>query len=229
MLFDFVYTAMAERVEAAATDGTKDEPVNRRELQDWLVKTFPIGFVEKDLEWEGKWDSDAMARRLVERVDVAYRLKEKVEDPAALRWLERQIMLTAVDGSYREHLYGMDGLRQGVQLRAYGQRDPLVEYKQEAYEMFAELMENIKEQILSNMFRSATTLSAFRQLLISLPREEVHAQLGQFEGTAAAAPGREGEEALPVTITIRRQGPKVGRNDPCPCGSGKKFKHCCAR
>lgn len=143
-------------------------------------------------------------------------------------------MLNAIDQLYQEHLYAMDDLRQGVALRAYGQRDPLVEYKQEAYGMFSGLLEAIKDQILSNMFRSATTVTAFQHLMDTARQQEQHDSLGQFggvgEGQAAGqAPSPTGAPALPPGITIRRHRPKVGRNASCPCGSGKKYKQCCGR
>ena len=227
MVFDFVYTAVSERLDVAVAMVTRNEIVDVTELRGWLQRTFPIRFHDEDFEYPG--DPDVFARGIADRIDKAYQLKEKNEGADSLRWLETQIMLNAIDSLYQEHLYAMDALRQGVQLRSYGQRDPLVEYKQEAYGMFSELMDNVKEQVCSNLFRSATTLTAFRQLMASVPQEEVHDQFGQFGGLPAAA-GEEGPEpALPVGITIRRQLPKVGRNDPCPCGSGKKYKKCCGR
>ena len=240
MLFDFVNTAVAEHIEAAEVASSRTNPVDRDELLGWLRKTFPIGFEAEDVEPEGEeWDGEELCRRLVDKIDRAYQIKEKTEEPESLRWLERQVILGSIDRLYQEHLYGMDNLRQGVQLRAYGQRDPLVEYKQEAYTMFAEMMDAIKDEILSNMFRSATSISAFQSLLASLPQQEVHAQFEQFAGVSsgqAAAPSQRGvaqgpdeQEAMPVMAPLRRHGPKVGRNEPCPCGSGKKYKKCCGR
>ncbi|MBT3378326.1 MAG: preprotein translocase subunit SecA [Lentisphaerae bacterium] len=227
MVFDFVYTAISERIEDAVATTTRNQLVEVGELRGWLQRTFPIRFQDEDFEYPG--DPDAFSRGIADRIDQAYQLKEKNEGEDSLRWLEVQIMLNAIDSLYQEHLYAMDALRHGVQLRSYGQRDPLVEYKQEAYGMFAELMDRVKEQVCSNLFRSATTLAAFRQLMASVPQEEVHDQFGQFGGIAAAQ-GEEGAEAgLPMGITIRRQLPKVGRNDPCSCGSGKKYKKCCGR
>ena len=230
MLFNFVYTAVAERVEAAFMEVPRGQNVDLTELRDWLTRTFPITF--RDADFPTGEGADALSRVLVNRIDETYQIKERAEDPDSLRWLERQIMLNALDNLYQEHLYAMDSLRHGVQLRAYGQRDPLVEYKQEAYSMFAELMDNVKEQVCSNMFRSATNLAAFRGLIASLPQQEVHDQLSQFAGLPAAAEEEAGPESaggLPGGITIRRHAPKVGRNDSCPCGSGKKYKHCCGR
>ncbi|OGV72360.1 MAG: preprotein translocase subunit SecA [Lentisphaerae bacterium RIFOXYB12_FULL_65_16] len=229
MLFDFIHTAIMEKIEEKQDARARNEPLDITEIRDWLTRTFPIVFKPSDFPADA--ESGALGKAIVDRIDQAYQLKERTEDPSAIRWLERHVMLNAIDSLYQEHLYAMDDLRHGVQLRAYGQRDPLVEYKQEAYGMFADLMMRIKDQICSNVFRSATTLTAFQHMLASMPRQEVHDQLGQFGGLPTAGGGADGEAGanevpLPA-ITIRRQMPKVGRNDPCPCGSGKKFKKCC--
>ena len=244
LLFDFLYTAVAEHIEAAAVS-EKGLRLNRAELLGWLTGHFPIGFTEADLEWPEGESSETLAKRLVDRVEASYKLKEMNEDPQALRWLERMIMLQGIDTLWQEHLYGMDALRYSIQLRAYGQRDPLVEYKQEAYRMFSTLMDAIKDAILSNMFRSATNLLAFQQLMRMLPRQTIHQEAAQFDGAAAGGPAAAvttagtgsssagdislGENGLPVGVTIRREVAKVGRNDACPCGSGKKFKQCCGK
>jgi len=196
--------------------------------------TVPYELNEADLHAyvDGELDIDEFCSRIVDKVDAAYSVKERNEDRESLRRLERHIMLNAIDSLYQEHLYAMDALRQGVQLRAYGQRDPLVEFKQEAYEMFAELMDTIKDQILSNMFRSATTLSAFRQMLDSLPHEEVHAQLAQFGGVASgggsggAGAGGDEQPVMPAAAATRRlrSSPKSARKRKSQVLSGKKAR-----
>ena len=119
----------------------------------------------------------------------------------------------------------MDGLRSSINLRAYAQKDPLIEYKHEAFDMFKTLMQDINQDILTNMFRSASSLSSFENLLSSLPQELIHDQIEQFGG-ASSEPQSEAPEDQ-VQITFVRDVPKVGRNEPCPCGSGKKYKKCC--
>ena len=129
----------------------------------------------------------------------------------------------------------MDSLRTSIGLRAYGQRDPLIEYKAEAFKVFDELMVNIKTEICHNIFRSASSLMAFEQFLRKLPQKTVHQETTAFGGSASggeAAPAKGSEmvsEAMAANEKAKpvRSGPKVGRNDPCPCGSGKKFKSCC--
>jgi preprotein translocase subunit SecA len=146
------------------------------------------------------------------------------------------ILLNAIDRLWQEHLYSMDALREGVYLRAYGQKDPLVEFKSEAYEMFELLMQAIRSEILHNLFRSASNLMAFEQFLASLPQflqssdetgevvetrepaRPTHPELP--EASLDSVFGARAREAQPV---------QVGRNDPCPCGSGRKFKACCGK
>ena len=158
-----------------------------------------------------------------------------MEHAEALRGLERFVILNAVDRLWQEHLYAMDGLREAVYLRAFAQKDPLVEYKNEAFSMFGELMDNIKLEVLNNLFRSTTNLQAFETLLRSLPQNLIQADIPGLSSRpepVAAAPLVENSEEPPVPkieLPIRREVPKVGRNEPCPCGSGKKFKNCCGR
>ena len=136
----------------------------------------------------------------------------------------------------------MDSLRNSIGLRAYGQRDPLIEYKAEAFKIFEDLMVNIKTEICHNIFRSASSLMAFENFLRKLPQRTLHAEVSAFggNGSPAAAPAPAPPNALApplvdeVTEEVSRAkpvrtGPKVGRNDPCPCGSGKKYKQCCGR
>jgi preprotein translocase subunit SecA len=165
-----------------------------------------------------------------------------------VKGLERYIILNAIDRLWQEHLYAMDALREGVYLRSYAQKDPLVEYKTEAYEMFVDLMANIKNEVLHNLFRSTSNLQAFENFLATLPQFLLreHAPTaptangpvpGPALGRKPAATGAgtalaENGDANELTLDlppVRREMPKVGRNEPCPCGSGKKFKACCGR
>ncbi len=163
--------------------------------------------------------------------------------PEALKGLERYVILNAVDRLWQEHLYAMDGVREAVYLRAFAQKDPLVEYKNEAFSMFSELMDNIKFEVLGNLFRSTTNLQAFEKLLGELPLSFLGGDT--FENpensfiAAHPAPPAPSQEAAPqpqaqpekkrIELPMKRELPSVGRNDPCPCGSGKKFKNCCGR
>ena len=186
----------------------------------------------------------AVCNFISDSVRKAYELKISFENPEALKEVERYTILSAIDKLWQEHLYEMDSLRYSIGLRAYGQRDPLIEYKAEAFKIFEELMVNIKTEICHNIFRSASSLMAFENFLRNVPQQtiaSIHQRLRRHRHRHRHRSGRRGrrpaqasdivseaaaavEKAKPV-----RAGPKVGRNDPCPCGSGKKFKHCCGK
>jgi preprotein translocase subunit SecA len=186
----------------------------------------------------------AVCQFISKAVRDTYELKISFEQPEALKMVERYIILKAVDTLWQEHLYGMDSLRDSIGLRAYGQRDPLIEYKAEAFKVFEVLMTDIKTEICHNIFRSASSLTAFERFMHNLPPTTTHQPTEAFGGAQPAAPQQaakarsygkkasdmvnEATDAVAKAKPIRI-GPKVGRNDPCPCGSGKKYKHCCGK
>lgn len=186
----------------------------------------------------------AVCNLIFDAVRKAYELKVSFEDPEALKVVERYIILTAIDKLWQEHLYEMDSLRYSIGLRTYGQRDPLIEYKVEAKKLFDEMMVNVKSEICKNIFQSASSLFAFENFLRSLPQQTLHQAVSAFGAggtkTASSAGVAQVQQRRPSDIVSEAAaavdrskpvwtGPKVGRNDPCPCGSGKKFKHCCGR
>src|SRR5271157_3567222 len=212
-------------------------------LLQWVNTTFPLGLNQTSAQFETR-AAEENSQFLVDRIKQSYQQKVSHEESDAVAGLERYIILNAIDRLWQEHLYAMDGLREGIYLRSYGQKDPLVEYKAEAYDMFSQLMASIKNEVLSNLFRSTTNLMAFEQFLSSLPFNIVQRPEGPQPARIPTGPlprrenlglGREdqndnnGEELELVIPTVRREAPKVGRNDPCPCGSGKKYKNCCGR
>ncbi|MCK5843753.1 MAG: preprotein translocase subunit SecA [Victivallales bacterium] len=238
LLFKIIRGEVEERVDAAFSVRLQD-PEDMSvfdEITSWLNSTMPLGFTRDDILPEKEngdanlspmdmteKDVDAIIERIMERINTAYAAKIALEDSDSLRWLERHTILEAIDRLWQEHLYAMDQLRSSITLRAYAQKDPLVEYKQEAFRLFSDLMGEISQEIMANVFRSASSIASFENLLASLPQQLIHDQFGQFDG---AGEGYE-EEDEPVQITFVRDTPKVGRNDPCPCGSGKKYKKCC--
>jgi preprotein translocase subunit SecA len=222
-----------------------DDEQNLDGLFTWVNNTFPLGLSPEAEGLAGK-DSATVSNFLVDKIKKSYELKCAHEEPEALRFLERHIMLSAIDKLWQEHLYGMDSLREAVYLRAYGQKDPLIEFKTEAYEMFTELMANMKNEILHNLFRSTSNIMAFEQFLSSLPHfltaPELDGDHSAEPAPTRAAPARpsapppdsNGMGSLDEAFESRRHPVeahplKVGRNDPCPCGSGKKFKNCCGK
>jgi preprotein translocase subunit SecA len=212
-----------------------DAPADTEALLHWVNVTFPLALTLEEGPL-ASGDAPAISKFLADRVRSAYALKCAHEDPESLLHTERMILLNAIDRLWQEHLYNMDALREGVYLRAYGQKDPLVEFKSEAYEMFEVLMQNIRSEILHNLFRSASNLMAFEQFLASLPQflqsaDESGDVVETREPARAAAP-QIPEPSLDSIFGNRTREPQpvqVGRNDPCPCGSGRKFKACCGK
>ena len=197
-------------------------------LLGWINSTFPLGITAEKAGFEGK-TTEEISDWIIAKVKSSYEIKSQHEDADAVKGIERYIVLNAIDRLWQEHLYGMDALREGVHLRAYGQKDPLIEYKNEAYEMFVELMATIKNEILHNLFRSASNLQSFDQFLSSLPQHMLHQQGGGEESILSGlAEEKPAAQAQPLFPPIRHA-EKVGRNDPCPCGSGRKYKSCCGR
>jgi len=145
------------------------------------------------------------------------------------------VILQSVDEHWQEYLRNMDSLREGIGLRAYGQRDPLVEYKREAFNLFGDLMDVIKNEISQNIFRTGSSMESLQNFWQSLNKMMVSNRAQQDQASAMALAKRSASQpghgappiSEPAPQPIRRTGPEVGRNDPCPCGSGKKYKKCC--
>jgi preprotein translocase subunit SecA len=243
IIFEQIQEELLNRLEVAGF-GEKAGPTQTalEGVVGWLNAHFPISIRVDELKGN---DANATVAMLIERIKQAYAVKESVEIPEALGSLERYVVINAIDHHWQEHLTEMEELRRSIGLRSYGQKDPLVEYKSEAYKYFEELMNNVRLQICTGLFRSASNLESFENMLALLSRTaravgptDLPTSSGAATAVAApqvsttvtsngpgSAPEAEPEIQLPK-VTIRRETPKVGRNDPCPCGSGKKFKNC---
>ena len=228
----------------------------------WLGVTFPISVSEADLRpflgMPGKAGDFVM-----KKVEEAYEAKCAGEDQEVLPHMERGVFLQVIDREWQDYLRAMDDLRHGVNLRAYGQRDPLVEYKKEAFGMFEQLMTTVKTKIVSAEFRSATAtrMQAMFEAMAHARTNQAEVEGGEQPAEAAAEAVRR-EPAAPKTAEENAKSigdvfasmmsrppaggvrmpppgamrpspppgaPAVGRNDPCPCGSGKKYKKCCGK
>ncbi|HYV27765.1 MAG TPA: SEC-C metal-binding domain-containing protein [Candidatus Eisenbacteria bacterium] len=250
-LMDIMEEVVLQKVDQFTSAQTEVEEWNVRALADWVNLNFPVGITEAAIKKAADTATQmpvensiyhglnagqfALCQMISESVRKAYEVKVSFENPDALKAIERYTVLSAIDKLWQEHLYGMDSLRNAIGLRAYGQRDPLVEYKAEAFKIFEELMVNIKTEICHNIFRSASSMMAFDQFVRNIPKFTEHQSMDAYT-TSTASSGepqasdvvKEATEALSKVKPIRA-GPKVGRNDPCPCGSGKKYKHCCGK
>jgi len=238
-----IYEVINEAVPAKLKEYLEGDEPNYSGLIHWVNTTFPLGLTKDKAQFETR-TVDENGQFLIGKIKEAYERKSSHEEPSAVKSLERYIILNAIDRLWQEHLYAMDALREGVYLRGYAQKDPLIEYKTEAYDMFVELMANIKNEVLHNLFRSTSNLQAFENFLASLPqfllREDAptaptanapaRARQPQPVGAmAGVAMDGDGAGEVSIDLPVRRSLPKVGRNEPCPCGSGKKYKNCCGR
>ncbi len=204
-------------------------------FQGWLRLAFSLELDDKFFEQ----DYPQIIEGIHQKISDIYSQKEERMGGDLIRHLERMVCLQIIDGKWKDHLYAMDSLREGIGLRAYGQRDPLVEYQREAYEMFTQMINSIKAEIVDVIFK----LQAERRpvqvkgVFESVKQELVHQELGQFERQAQASPDDSPVPAhsLPREPSRRPGSPQqssgssVGRNAPCPCGSGKKHKKCCGK
>ena len=230
-------------------------------FMDWIGVMFPITATEEEIR-PLMGQPQAAGELVMKRVEEAYEAKCASEDQQVLPFMERGVFLDAIDRQWQDYLRAMDDLRHGVNLRAYGQRDPLIEYKREAFHMFEQLMMTIKSEVASGEFRAATVRNVRRMLAAAQTNaEEFDVPNSESEGRPAPSPAPvvSAKPSGPVTAKdafaalmgvspdqVRASGPagmpspgmsgaharpssSVGRNDPCPCGSGKKFKKCCGR
>ena len=254
-LMDIMEEVVVDKVAQFTNAESEFSEWKTRQLADWVNLNFPIGLPEAEILKGADSGKEspvpgslfaglspaqfAVCNFISDSVRKAYDLKISFENPDALKEVERFTILSAIDRLWQEHLYEMDSLRYSIGLRGYGQRDPLIEYKAEAFKIFDELMVNVKTEICHNIFRSASSMLAFENFLKNVPQQTLHQAASAFGGTSTASSGGAQAKASDVVSEAAaavaekakpvRTGPKVGRNDPCPCGSGKKYKHCCGR
>ncbi len=204
--------------------------------EQWDVPGLEAALKEEfalDLDIQGWLDSDSelheetLRARILEEMERAYEAREAQVGSEVMRDLEKRIMLYVLDTQWKEHLAAMDYLRQGIHLRGYAQKNPKQEYKREAFEMFSQLLERIKHDVIALLakveVRSESDVEAVDQQ--RAPQDNVQYQHGEMAGLSARDEGGEASQRA-QTAPFVRQGKKVGRNEPCPCGSGKKYKHC---
>ena len=233
------------------------------DFENWLGVTFPVTVSEDELKpllGEPAKSAELVYGRVVE----AYEGKCATEDQAVLPHMERGVFLNCIDRNWQDYLRAMDDLRHGVSLRSYGQRDPLVEYKREAFDMFENLMNTIKTDVANLEFR-ATTAANMRRMMAASESARGRIQTSGGESALESTLGAPRQEQARPADAEGQQRPKsvndvfasmisqvggrrmpqmpagpqpaarpaatpaVGRNDPCPCGSGKKYKKCCGR
>src|SRR5205809_5047090 len=165
---------------------------------------------------------EAIKQNLIDAVTKKYEEKEAAVGAEMMRLHERYLLLQVIDQQWKDHLLNIDHLKEGIGLRGYGQRDPLIEYKKESFEIFQSMMERIQDRVVKYIWKTEVVVEREGEEAREAPRvqramppQKPKQQPMYFSGSAGAEP-----------LTVKRKEAKVGRNDPCPCGSGKKYKKC---
>lgn len=209
-MIDDVVTAAYERFVATPEPEGWDLDSLRGMFRGYFLTDNDLHYEDQDIN---SLRRETVLEELKEKAFAAYAESERINTPEKMREIERAVVLSTVDSNWMDHIDAMDDLRQGISLQAYGQRDPVIEYKRESGEIFDGMIDNIKEEVVKKV------------MIVRLKTEEQIRREQQARITEAALAGAEGKKK-PV-VTAKSQ--KVGRNDPCPCGSGKKYKHCCGK
>ncbi len=211
-----------------------DEQWDLRGLEATLESDFGLQMSLTDLvKSHEELDAEAIAAKVQERVNQHFAEKEAGVGEETMRALEKHVMLTVLDQSWKEHLARMDYLRQGIYLRGYAQKQPKQEYKKEAFELFSDMLENVKREVVTLLSRVRIRSDEEVQALEAAERQQAEARLSQSQfqhqdvgGYSADEEAAQVQAAQQGVAQMQRDEPKIGRNDPCPCGSGKKYKHC---
>jgi preprotein translocase subunit SecA len=195
------------------------------DLRDQKGKMEQMGFEEV---------GELVQTALLER----YQQKEGDLGPDVMRYLERMLLLNTIDAKWKDHLYAMDQLKSGIGLRSYGQRDPLIEYKHEGFEMFQMMFDLITDDVAEMVFKARPVRHQERVqgVFDAVPQNLVHSEFSTMDrarhqpaSSDGTSIGLSASEPAPKPAPVLRDHDKVGRNDPCPCGSGKKYKKCCGK
>jgi len=218
MVFDFVDELAEELAARFADEKTHPEEWDLEGLKTAAYAQFAFRPELPDPARPGITPSE-VSDRIREGAGAFYSQKEAEYGADAMRYLERMFLLSTVDNLWKDHLLSMDHLKEGIGLRGYGQKDPLKEYQREGFDLFSDMVFRIKEESVKRLFH------------VKVQREEEGAALPAR--AAVPRPGRvslsRGDIKSAGQTTQKRSGAKVGRNDPCPCGSGKKYKKCCGQ
>jgi preprotein translocase subunit SecA len=224
MIGSLVEETVRRYVPAESVEEQWDIPGLEAALAADFQLRAPVG---EWLKTEHDLTDDQLRDRLVTAAVGQYAAKEALVGPELMRQFERSLMLQTLDSQWRDHLANLDHLRQGIHLRGYAQKNPKQEYKRESFELFSDMLDRIKQDVvkvvLTVQVRTEEDVQAVEEAPAVSNVRYQHADYDEALGAATA------DEAPPPAAPFVRSGEKVGRNDPCPCGSGKKYKQCHGR
>ena len=222
MRADVIESLVATHVPPGSVEEQWDVPGLERALKEETGLELPL---QQMLEENDDLHEETLREYILKAADEAYAVKEAQAGDTVLRQFERAIMLQSLDNHWREHLAALDHLRQGIHLRSYAQKNPKQEYKREAFELFSNLLDTVKHEVtqvtmLVKVRNEADVEAAERPAALA----NVQYQHADYDEAASAEQGE--PEAMAPVQPFEREGVKIGRNEPCPCGSGKKYKQC---
>jgi preprotein translocase subunit SecA len=242
ILEDYVSGMLGDLMHLYMPEGKHVDEWDYEGLKKEIMSRFVVDIgSEKEL---ASLNRQELGDKVFEMLRARYEEKEKMLGTDAMRYHERMLMLSVLDQLWKEHLLNMDHLKEGIGLRGYGQKDPLVEYKRESFEMFEEMMQRFQEDTARYLFSmQIVSERGGRQEPVTIDPDAVHTggngarppatSLDEIEKEFQRKKRKELEQArmagagaMEEVVQVRRGGDKVGRNDPCPCGSGKKYKKC---
>jgi preprotein translocase subunit SecA len=220
---DVLISVIASHIPPDSVEELWDVPALERELKAEMGLGIPL---QKMLEENPDLHEETLRERILDAANQAYTAKEEQASADILRQFERSVMLQSIDNHWREHLAALDHLRQGIHLRSYAQKNPKQEYKREAFELFASLLNTVKSEVTKvTMLVQVKTEADVEAVEKPVEVENVQYQHADFDEALATADDQDAATEI-TSQPIIREGVKVGRNDPCPCGSGKKYKQC---
>ncbi|TYA08919.1 preprotein translocase subunit SecA [Vibrio cholerae] len=193
-------------------------------LEDRLKNDFDLPLpIQSWLDADNKLYEEALRERIIEQAVEVYKAKEQAVSPAVMRNFEKSVMLQTLDTLWKEHLAAMDHLRQGIHLRGYAQKNPKQEYKRESFELFEDLLESLKSDVITVLSKVRVQQQEEVERMEAQRRAQAEEAARHAQAQHASADDAEQDESNQPMVRDER---KVGRNEPCPCGSGKKYKQC---
>ncbi len=231
-LFEMIEEILSELIEEYFNDNIDPQDWDYDKFSEVFKSKFNFDLKDIDLV---EYSTSDLEDVLTKKIEAFYDEKEKRLSSEVMLYMSKYILLQMIDSKWKDHLYSIDNLKEGIHLRAYGQRDPLVEYSREAFNLFEEMIESIKHEAIEFVFKAEAAQSKeMSNVFGASPQKTVHpeassmSQIGSPISDAESAPTMldSSQAAVGGSPAPVKAGPKVGRNDPCPCGSGKKYKKC---
>jgi preprotein translocase subunit SecA len=234
-IFNMTEDTVAIALDTYAPENTHPEEWDYKGLTAWLRSKFLLLVGEKELNILSR---DELNDYVIDKIKTAYAKRKESLGSDKIKGIEKFVLLQTIDTKWKDHLLNMDHLREGIHLRGYGQRDPLVEYQREGYDMFMAMTDSIRDDSLEYIFKiQAIESDKDAGVFTSTRQEFIHPEAATMRDIRSRPPVIS-QEDMDLTgpppapdfeppKPFKREAPKVGRNDPCPCGSNKKYKRCC--